>query len=322
MFKRSIGMSAFILAVSCALLVFSTPYTQGADFPEKPIRIIVGSAAGGGDDTESRAIAVYLEKYLKATVIIENQPGAAGKIAFEKFMKVKPDGYSLMASSFPKGPIIETMEKVGFSVKKYTPVFAWSRTNSLLVVHADTWKTMDELIAAAKTKILSGGLSGRGSTTHLQGLIAMDSLKLKINWVPYEGASGSIVALAGKHLDFTICLAASAIPLIEAGKLRPLLLFGDERDPFLPNVPIPRDLGYNIASVPAIRGVHAPPGTPANVVKVLEGAFSKAVKDPGFIEWSKNRKMVPNNLPAQKFGKVVNETYPIVEKYKQLLINS
>jgi tripartite-type tricarboxylate transporter receptor subunit TctC len=318
MFKKSVRKIAIIF-VGGALIIFMSAWTASAEFPVKPVRIIIGSAAGGGDDTESRAIATYLEKYLKVSVIIENQPGAAGKIAFEKFMKTKPDGYSLMASSFPKGPIIETMEKVNFSIKYYTPVYAWSRTNSLLVVHADTWKTTDEFLSAAKVRVLSGGLSGRGSTTHLQGLIAMDALKIKVNWVPYEGASGSVAALAGKHLDFTICLAASAIPLIDGGKLRPLLLFGDERDPFLPDVPTPRDLGYNIASVPAIRGVHAPPHTPGSVVKILESGFSKVVKDPGFLQWGKNRKMIPYNLTAMQFGKIVIETYPTVEKFKQLL---
>ena len=319
MFKKSVKIGAVVLAVS-ALIIFTSTWRADAAFPEKPVRIIVGSAAGGGDDTESRAIAIYLEKQLKVRVIIENQPGAGGKIAFEKFMNTPPDGYSLLASSFPRGPIIETMEKVNFRVKDYTPVYAWSRTNSLLVVHADTWKTLDEFMAAAKTRSLSGGLSGRGSTTHLSGLIAMEALKLKVNWVPFEGASGSVTALAGKHLDFTICLSASAVPLIQAGKLRPLLLLGDQRDPYLPDVPIPKDLGYNIETVPATRGVHAPPRTPEAIVKVLESGFSRAVKDPGFLEWGKNRKMIPYNLTARQFGKIVTDTYPTVERFKQLLL--
>ena len=178
---------------------------------------------------------------------------------------------------------------------------------------------MDEFVAAAKTKILSGGLSGRGSTTHLSGLIAMEALKLKVNWVPFEGASGSVTALAGKHLDFTICLSASAIPLIQSGKLRPLILFGDQRDPYLPDVPIPKDLGFKIESLPATRGVHAPPHTPPSIVKILDDGFTKAVKDPGFIEWGKSRKMVPYNLTGRQFEKVVTEAYPTVEKFKQLL---
>jgi tripartite-type tricarboxylate transporter receptor subunit TctC len=311
---------AMLIVMACsAFILFASVLPVGADFPRKPVKIIVGSAAGGGDDTESRGIAPYLEKYLKTKIIIENQPGAGGKIAFEKFMKTEPDGHSLMASTFPRGPIIENMEAVTFRVKDYTPVFAWSRSSQLLVVNAETWKTMDEFVSAARTRVLSGGLSGRGSTTHLAGLIALEALGIKVNWVPYEGSVGSVTALAGKHLDFTICLATSAVPLIQSGKLRPILLFSEERDPFLANVPIPKDLGYTMPSLPAIRGVHAPPRTPAQIVKILEGAFGKAVKDPGFIEWGKNRKMVPYPLTAVQFDKVIKETYPMVEKFQKLL---
>lgn len=225
MFKKSGG--AIVLALfGCATILFVTASVWGADFPQKPVRIIVGSSAGGGDDTETRGIAPYVQKYLGVNVITENQPGAGGKIAFEKFMKIRPDGYSLMTSTFPRGPIIENMEKVSFRVKDYTPIYAWSRTNQILVVNVDTWKTLDEFVKVAKARTLSGGLSGRGSTTHLAGLVAMDAIGIKVNWVPYEGSAESLPALAGKHLDFTVSLATSAMPLIQAGKLRPLLLFG------------------------------------------------------------------------------------------------
>jgi tripartite-type tricarboxylate transporter receptor subunit TctC len=148
--------------------------------------------------------------------------------------------------------------------------------------------------------------------------VAIDELGIKVNWVPYEGAAGSTTALAGKHLDFTICLATSAIPLIHAGKLRPLMLFSDRRDPYLPDVPIPKDIGLNITSIPAIRGVQAPPNTSSSIVKVLEEAFNKAVREPDYIEWAKKRKMVIHPLTAQEFSKAVSEAYPNVEKFKEM----
>src|SRR4030043_181122 len=172
------------------------------------------------------------------------------------------------------------MGKVNYRTKDFTPIFGWARSNQLLVVHAETWKTFDEFLKAAKAKTLVGGLSGRGSTTHLAGLVAIDELNIKVNWVPYEGAAGSVAALAGKHLDFTICISTSALPLIHAGKLRPLMLFSDKRDPFLPDVPIPKDIGLDITPLPALRGVEAPPNTPSSVVKALEEAFNKAVREP------------------------------------------
>ena len=292
---------------------------NSADFPRKTVKIIATADVGGGEDTEARGLAPYLQKYLGVNVVVENQGGAGGKIAFEKFQRTEPDGHSLITYTFPKSVIIEYMGKTNYKTRDFTPVFVWSQANQLLVVHVDTWKTFDEFLKAAKAKPLAGGLSGRGSTTHLAGLVAMDELGIKVKWVPYEGSAGSNAALAGKHLDFNICLATSAIPLIQAGILRPLLLFGDRRDPYFPNVPIPKDLGLDVTSIPGIRGVSAPPQTPLPIVKKLEDVFSKAVKEPAFIEFTKKRQMVLSPMNGQEFRQVIEATYPKVEKFQDML---
>ncbi len=309
-----------LLAVVAAAGLLAAPVCA-ADFPNKPVKFIVTAGAGGGEDMEARAIAPFLEKHLGTQVMIENQPGAGGKIAFEKFQKVEPDGYTLITYTFPKSVIIEYQGKTNYKTADYTPVFAWSRSSQLLVVHADSWKTFGEFLKAAKERTLAGGLSGRGSTTHLMGLIALDELGIKVNWVPYEGSAGSVTALAGKHLDFTICLATSAVSLIQAGKLRPLLLFSDKRDPFLPDVPIPGDLGFDMTYIPTLRGVEAPPNTPAAIVKILEDAFSKAVQEPGFIDVAKKRKMVLQSVSSKEFGKAVADIYPKIAKLREMLKN-
>jgi tripartite-type tricarboxylate transporter receptor subunit TctC len=318
MFKKAIKIFNFGFVMGLTLLLVC-PIANSADYPKKTINIIACAAAGGGEDTEARGIAPYLEKYLGVSVMIENQPGAGGKIAFEKFQKTEPDGYTLITYTFPKSIIIEYMGKTNFRTKDFTPIFAWSRANQLLVVHADTWKTSDEFLKAAKARTLAGGLSGRGSTTHLAGLVAMDELGIKVNWVPYEGAAGSLAALAGKHLDFTICLATSATSLIQAGMLRPLLLFSDKRDPYFPDVPIPKDLGIDVTPIPGIRGLEGPPNTPASIVKVLEEACSKAIKEPAFVEFAKRRRMVLHPLSSQEFRQVIMATYPKVEKFQSML---
>ena len=261
MIKR-VGFFTLAVFVGWSMLfICESAYSQ--DFPKKPIKLIATADPGGGEDTEARGIAPYLQKQLGVNVMVENQGGAGGKIAFERFQKTDPDGYSLIVSTFPKSVIIEYMGKTNYRTKDFTPVYAWALSNQLLVVHADTWKTFDEFLKAGRAKPLSGGLSGRGSTTHLAGLVAMDELDIKANWVPYEGSAGSVAALAGKHLDFTICLSTSATSLIQAGKLRPLLLFADERDPYLPDVPIPKELGFNVTSMPALRGAEAPSEDPS-----------------------------------------------------------
>lgn len=295
------------------------PSAEGAGYPDKMIKLIVTAGAGGGEDMEARLLAPFLEKYLGQRIIIENQPGAGGRIAFEKFQKTAPDGYSLVTYTFPKSIILEFMDKTGFKTSDYVPIYSWSRSSQLLVVNADNWKTFDEFLKAAKDKTLAGGLSGRGSTTHLAALLALDELGIKVNWVPYEGSAGSVAALAGKHLDFTICLATSAVSLINAGRLRPLLLFGDRRDPYMPDVPIPKDLGVNMEIIPTLRGVEAPPKTSSAIIKVLERAFDKAVKDPGFIDVAKKRQLILQPTSGREFGKIVADAYLRIGKYQQML---
>ena len=292
---------------------------EGAGYPDKMIKLIVTAGAGGGEDMEARLLAPFLEKYLGQRIVIENQPGAGGRIAFEKFQKTAPDGYSLVTYTFPKSIIMEFMDKTNFKTLDYAPVYSWSRSSQLLVVHTESWKTFDEFLKAAKAKTLAGGLSGRGSTTHLTALLALDELGIKVNWVPYEGSAGSVAALAGKHLDFTICLATSAVSLINAGKLRPLLLFSDRRDPYMPDVPIAKDLGVNMEIIPTLRGVEAPPRTPPAIIKVLESAFDKAAKDPGFIEVAKKRQLILQPTSSREYGRIVADAYPRIGKYQQML---
>ena len=307
-----------LIAVVAAVGLLAAP-VRAEDFPSMPVKLIVTAGAGGGEDTEARAIAPFLEKHLGTSVVIENQPGAGGKIAFEKFQKVEPDGYTLITYTFPKSVIIEYQGKTNFKTRDFTPIFAWSRSSQLLVVNGESWKTFDEFLKAAKAKTLSGGLSGRGSTTHLVGLIALDELGIKANWVPYEGSAGSVAALAGKHLDFTICLATSAVSLIQAGKLRPLLLFSDKRDPNLADVPIPKDLGFDMTFIPTLRGVEAPPNTPAAVVNILEDAFRKAAAEQGFMEIAKKRKMLLHPVSSKEYAKAVADVYPRIAKFQEIL---
>ena len=148
---------AFIVGFS---LFFLCPTGEAATYPTKPVTIIVTADAGGGEDTGMRGVAPFLQKHLGVSVLIENMGGAGGKIAFEKFMKTKPDGYTLIFQTFPKSVIIEMTDKVSFVTREYTPVYVISSSYNGLMVHADTWKTFDEFLKAAKAKNLESGTVG------------------------------------------------------------------------------------------------------------------------------------------------------------------
>lgn len=287
-------------------------------FPAQLISIIVPYEPGSGLDMEVRGIIPYVEKHLGVRMVVVNLPGAQAKLGTTKAWKAKSDGYTLVALGNPAPIVIEKMFEAEYRTKEFSHIYAWSISNSAVYVHADSWKTFEDFLGAARKKTLSCALSGWGSVSHLAGLALADELGIQIRWVPYAGGAGVLAALAGKHVDFVLNFIPSTVPLVKAGKIRPLLLLADSHD-FLPGVPIPKDLGYKIAALPAIRGVAAPPHTPADRVKILERAFAKAAADPEYLEWAKKRQIATLPLDAQMFTQKTSEMYSVLEKYGDLI---
>jgi len=123
------SLSGLMIAVGLLLIIQPT---RGADFPKKPVKIVIPSGVGGGEDSDGRALAPFLQKYFGVNVLIETQPGAGGKIAFERFQKTEPDGYSIVLNNFPKSIIIEYMGKVNFKTRDFIPISSWNRSHQLL----------------------------------------------------------------------------------------------------------------------------------------------------------------------------------------------
>ncbi|RPJ11391.1 MAG: tripartite tricarboxylate transporter substrate binding protein [Deltaproteobacteria bacterium] len=290
-----------------------------AAFPKKAIKIITGP---GGEDADVREIASYVQKYLGVDVLVENIVGFWGKIAFEKFQRAEPDGYTLLSYTFPRSIIIENMSKTNFRTKDFTPIFAWSVGDQVLVVPPDTYKTFDEFLTDARTRTLTGAIPVRGGTSHLAGLLLADGLGINVNWASYSGSAPSIAALSRKDVDFTICLAIVLPSWIRAGKISPLAVLPDRRGscgPYFPEIPTLKELGHEINYVTIRHVVEAPPDTPPHIVSVLEEAFSKAVKEPAYIEWAKKNYVVIDPLSAQEFCEEVAASYPRIEKFKEML---
>ncbi|MCG6536113.1 MAG: hypothetical protein L7F78_15795, partial [Syntrophales bacterium LBB04] len=187
MFRKFARMLALVL-VGVMSFFYLVPAAECADYPKKTIKIVIPAAAGSGEDMEARGIAPFLQQFLKVRVIIEDQPGAGGKIALERFYRTEPDGYTLICNNLPKSIIYENMYKVDFVTKEFRPVFAWSLSYNMLVVHADSYKTLNEFLKNARAKTTAGGLSAIGGVTHLNALAAVDVFSIKANWGPYEAA--------------------------------------------------------------------------------------------------------------------------------------
>lgn len=313
----------FLVMMLTAFFLFpNRPANVGAAeigvFPDKKIKIIVAQTPGGSFDMEMRGFIPYIKKYLGGDMVIEYMPGAAGKMGLSKCWNAKPDGYTLIYNGTPQSIMTEYLFKTEYKTSEFTHVFGLSSTVMVLCAHPDNWKTMEEFLKVAREKTLTGGLPSPGSASHINGLISVDKLGMKVNWVPYEGAAGVITGVAGKHLDFAILSTTSAYPMVAAGKLRPLMTYSQAQDASFPDVPFPEKLGYKMTMMSTIRGFLAPPKTPAKLVKILNDAMFRASQDPAYAAWAKKVNLEITPLEARKYLAETEGQYAILETYKKL----
>ncbi len=311
LFRIVIGLTlgGFILSGAAAL---------SAGFPEKPVRFVVGFSAGAGVDLDARGIAPYVQKHLGAQVIIENVPGANAKVALTKVWKSKPDGYSVMIQTTTMSIIGQYLLEPEYRIPDFSHIYSWSVTNQVLVVNSEVFKTFDDFLKEAKKRTLSAGLPGIGTASHLSGLMLADGLGIKVNWVPFDGSGDALVALAGKHIDFASIATTSALPLVKAGRIIPLVVMANEKDMVFPKVPLAKDLGFNFPVIPMLRGADTPPNTPLPIIKTLEAAFAKAIQEPDYISWAQKRMMEIQPLNHVEYGKAILKQQKEVEKYKNM----
>ncbi len=318
--EKKLFLSAMIM-VSCIWV------TGGADvraeqkdrFPNRTIQVIIPQTPGGALDMEPRGFLPHVKKILGVDFLIENIPGAGGKIGLFKCWKAKPDGYTLLYHGIPQSIMSEYLFQAEYKTSSFTHVFGLLSTNMILLVHPENWKTAEEFIKAAREKTLKGGLPSPGSTSHIDGLIMADKLEMKVNWIPYNSSGEVLVGVAGKHLDFGIISTNSAQAMVSAGKLLPLMVFSHGRaDPGFPDVPYPEKLGHKMTAMSAIRGFVAPPKTPASVVKILSDAMFRVAADPEFAAWTKKVKLEVSPLDGRKYLAETEKQYTLVETYKKL----
>lgn len=296
----------------------SSGIAWGTDYPSKTITLIVSNAAGGSLDMLSRGIAPYLEKELNTPVRVEDLPGAGGAIAYTKVFKAAPDGYTLLTATIPNMHTVEILsENSRYRTTEFIPIFAMALDSVVLAVHPEVFKSFDDFAKAARSRTLSVGMVGRGSPTHLGALVIEKFLGAKFNYVPFEGGVKSTTTLAGKHIDAALSYTASALPMVQAGKIKYLLMLASERNQLLPDIPIPKEYGYDIPSIQTLVGIFSPPNTPPDKVRIIEAAFERAVKNPQYIEWRKKMPSEFIQLNGKAFKAEIEKQIRLVDAYKQ-----
>jgi tripartite-type tricarboxylate transporter receptor subunit TctC len=267
------------------LALFLYPFSAfGQDFPDKPITIYCGYAAGASTDATARALAEGAEKLLGVPVVVENKPGGGATVAAGLVASKKPDGYILGVISTGALTVRPHLLKVSYNpLNDFTPIMQYSAyIGGLCVLSSSPFKTIDDFIAYAKANPgLSYGSPGMYTQQHLATELFRGCKGLNFKHVPTKGGSEANTALLGKHTDF-VAGAGQHISYLKQGLFRMLVLYNAEkRDPNFPNVPTLKEIGCPDA--PALGYlVVGPKGMPEPVVNKLDETFRKVTESPAF----------------------------------------
>ncbi len=283
--KRALLCAAWL----CAAIISPLAAHAQADYPNKPITLVVPFPAGGANDAVGRLIGQKLAEALKQTVIVDNKPGAGTTLGTAIVAKSAPDGYTLLLGSLASHAVSPHLfAKPGYDAfTDFSPIALMGVAPIILYVNKETpYMDVKSLVAAGKAKpgSLNYGSAGNGSPLHLAGELFAIASGVNMVHVPYKGGSAHTMDLIGGRLDMIFDTATSAMPLIKGDKVRALAVAAPARLAELPNVPTFAEAGYPNFEVSGWYALYAPAKTPADIVARLNAETVKALHSPEVVE--------------------------------------
>jgi len=275
----------FLAAVLVALAASGPAAAQGFPQAGKPVRVLVGFAAGGGTDIQARIVAPKLSEALGVPVIVENKPGASTMLAAAEVARSAPDGHTILYTfngTFAQNPF--TQANVPYDAfRDFTPISLGARGSQILVVHTSVPATnVKELIAWGKANPgkLNIASFGTGTSSHVFAELFMRQSGLEMTHVPYKGTGDATKDLLAGRVQLMFDAATTAIQNVNTGKLRMLGLVGEQRSHLLPNVPTLAEQGVKGIDLVGWLGWYGPAKLPAETVHKLNAALVKVLANP------------------------------------------
>lgn len=287
---RSSRMAAAVCAAFSLAVMAASVSAFAADtdpYPNRPVKLVVGFAAGGSSDTVARIMAPRMADVLKQSVVIDNKPGAGGNIASDFLVKAPADGYTIMLGTIGSLAVNQHLNKLS-----YNPVtdmaglsMAVVFSNVLVVNTASSVRTLDDYIRQGKVanSTLSFGSSGIGGSGHLAGELLKSAAGMNNQHVAYRGGAPAMNDLLGGVLQSIFSSPTDALQFIQTGKLRAIATTGSKRLEALPQVPTIAESGFPGFEATNWYAFTAPQRTPPEVVQRLNNAIVTTLKDPGVV---------------------------------------
>jgi tripartite-type tricarboxylate transporter receptor subunit TctC len=261
------------------VLLAHAPALHAQAFPDRPVRLIVPSPAGGPPDVMARLLSEKMASILGQPVIVENRAGAGGTIGARSVAAAEPDGYTvLMGSTSTLLVAPSTYSNAGYHAGTFAPIARVADSVEVLAVHPSVpAKSVAELVALAKSQPLNFGSAGNGTLPHLEGELLKALAKIEMNHVPYRGGGLALTGLLGAQIQVLFSTLTQMLPNIRDGRLRGLAVTGAARSKLAPELPTMVESGFDQFVMTSITAMVAPPGTPIAIRRRLNEAVTGAL---------------------------------------------
>jgi tripartite-type tricarboxylate transporter receptor subunit TctC len=307
-----VNRKRFIVTSLIWTTLIASPQPSAQPYPAKPIRFIVPYPPGGGTDLFARTLGAALSEALGQQVVVENRAGAQGSVAIAAVAKAPADGYTILLSeigSLTMNPWL--YENTGYDpVRDFAQISLGVTYPNAVVVHPGVpAKSLKELSAIAKAKPDLLTFASAGALSQLTGELFKVVAGVKILHVPYKGAGPATIDLVGGQIDVMYATAASAIPMVKAGKTRAIAVTGPQRIPALPDVLTSKESGFSDFEVLGWFGVAAPGNTPRDVVVRLNREIRRMLATPAIIEKLVNAGLESKSNSPEEMTELVKSDY-------------